>query len=474
MADQTSVFDPFSPDVAKIARQRAYAQLLQQQALTPQQGQMVSGHYISPGIGGALLPALAALMSGRMNAKADESQASAATAYQQAQGSALKDYMAKRNGTPATPDTPEVQGNNPSAYMPAQAGTPAVAGDPMAAATSAMMSRFPALQTIGKTDLDAQYKGQITPTALLTAPGTTAASRAAAVSGGGVGALRDEAKPIALDGTIQAFDPATATTKLAGKANYGAPGQIATDGAGHPIMGQVNTDTGEAKPFSSGTNVTLNTGEVSGKAFQDAIGKARSDSLVATKAGAENANKALINISDAQGALSAGIKSGSGADFKLGLAKVGKALGLSDDPTIVNTESYKSDIAHSVIAKIKALGTNPTDTDRAFINGMEGGTISADAGTLNHLLQIAKAEAGNALLQHQENLQANQNAPGVLPGDMNAMNVPFNFEAPELAYNKSTNRFSAPKFATPSTASAPASGPVDFNDYLRAHGLGGH
>ena len=52
------------PDLAAqqsgIDRKRAIAQALLQSGMTPQQGQMVSGHYVAPGLLGALSQAMQA------------------------------------------------------------------------------------------------------------------------------------------------------------------------------------------------------------------------------------------------------------------------------------------------------------------------------------------------------------------------------------------------------------------------------
>lgn len=43
-----------APDQTELKRKQAMVNALRQNSLTPQQGQMVSGHYVSPGIAGAL------------------------------------------------------------------------------------------------------------------------------------------------------------------------------------------------------------------------------------------------------------------------------------------------------------------------------------------------------------------------------------------------------------------------------------
>lgn len=68
--------DPFNtemqyPEYAAIQRKRKMADFLMQQGSSPLEGQMVSGHYVSPGLGGALAKALMIYKGGEGNQEAD-------------------------------------------------------------------------------------------------------------------------------------------------------------------------------------------------------------------------------------------------------------------------------------------------------------------------------------------------------------------------------------------------------------------
>lgn len=63
-------FDP------ETERQREMASSLRNQSMTPQQGQMVSGHYVSPGIGAAIAPILQAYASKKIDSRANEQESS--------------------------------------------------------------------------------------------------------------------------------------------------------------------------------------------------------------------------------------------------------------------------------------------------------------------------------------------------------------------------------------------------------------
>ena len=65
---------PLAVQQQQIARRQAIAQALTQSAFQQPQGQNVSGHYISPGILGALTPLLSAIAGQKVNEKADSEQ----------------------------------------------------------------------------------------------------------------------------------------------------------------------------------------------------------------------------------------------------------------------------------------------------------------------------------------------------------------------------------------------------------------
>lgn len=459
---------PNAADAAQLQQKQAMISALMAQALKgPPDGQMVSGHYIKPGIGNALLPALQMLMAQHAQGNVNQQQQALAQKYQGGLATAMQQYIAQRNGVPGVPggngptmstaDAGNLLNNDqdPTYSQPATPATPATPGNPFGAAVGAASSMYPQLATLGNEDLKSQLAGQLTPKDIFANPELSVPSKIAAVQGGRVdpNVVQAAPKPMVVNDKVVTIDPSTGkpiANPLDERTTYGTFGPVA-DTPNGPLYGQ-KADTGEIKTPPPGTNINLNTVDSASNAFATGIAKSRADSLTASKGAAQQGIQALVSIQDAQAAINNGIKSGSGADFKLTLAKVGKAFGLSDDPAIVNTEAYKSDVMNQVLGVVKSLGSNPSEADREFVNQIKGGTISLDAGTLNHLLQIGKAEAGNAVLAHQHNLAVNRDATGAIPADLEAMNVPFNFSAPDLEFDSSTGRLRAPTIAAPSNA----------------------
>ena len=111
--------------------------------------------------------------------------------------------------------------------------------------------------------------------------------------------------------------------------------------------------------------------------------------------------------------LDEGIFSGSFAPQKLQAAKYAKAatdlLGIKAGPelqkTIESTEAYRAAVKDKVLGIAKALGANPSNTDRDFALDVAGGNIALDEGTMRRILakdaelNKTKIERHNQLVQ---------------------------------------------------------------------------
>jgi hypothetical protein len=111
--------------------------------------------------------------------------------------------------------------------------------------------------------------------------------------------------------------------------------------------------------------------------------------------------------------LDEGIFSGSFAPQKLQAAKYAKAatdlLGIKPgadlQKTIESTESYRAAVKDKVLGIAKALGANPSNTDRDFALDVAGGNIALDEGTMRRILakdaelNKTKIERHNQLVQ---------------------------------------------------------------------------
>lgn len=92
----------FAPQVQGLDRQRKMAEMLMTQGFQPQQGQMVSGHYVAPSWT-QQLAGLANIWAGKgMQEEAEQKQLDLAKALRGKQQEAVQDYFGALQGTPGT------------------------------------------------------------------------------------------------------------------------------------------------------------------------------------------------------------------------------------------------------------------------------------------------------------------------------------------------------------------------------------
>lgn len=146
----------FQLEQAKIDRQRAIVQAMQTRAMSSQQGQMVSGHYVSPGLAGMLSQIGMAAMSRNGMDQVDKSAASLGNQYNEGLKGALGDYLDTKMGKPAgirtNPDDVANLMNN-DVNLPDPSMQPQAAANPRKAAIDALASQFKPLQAVGTQDL---------------------------------------------------------------------------------------------------------------------------------------------------------------------------------------------------------------------------------------------------------------------------------------------------------------------------------
>lgn len=108
--------DPYDTEYQQINRQRQMAEMLMQQGMTPLQGQMVSGRYVSPGLAGGIVKALQ-IYQGRKGLEESDQKIADLLKNRQEQENAWLAEMPKATGNtsdvgPVVPTTP-----TPEQYM---------------------------------------------------------------------------------------------------------------------------------------------------------------------------------------------------------------------------------------------------------------------------------------------------------------------------------------------------------------------
>lgn len=147
------------------------------------------------------------------------------------------------------------------------------------------------------------------------------------------------------------------------------------------------------------TNINVNTGPKDGKIFEEFIDERK---------GATSAIAGLKSNFEAQNAIRNGAITGSMADERLKLQKVGALLGVTDPKAIQNTETFQSAVAPMVGSMIKDIvgSANISDSDRAFAEKAAGGNISLDEGSILRLLEIQEKVATDKIATYNSRVDA--------------------------------------------------------------------
>ena len=109
--------------------------------------------------------------------------------------------------------------------------------------------------------------------------------------------------------------------------------------------------------------------------------------FVESRKAADTAVTGIQQIHDARRALDQGAITGAAADIKTTMQKVGGLLGLSTEQA-ANTEVFRAAVGNGVLSHIKALGANPSNADRDYIEKVMGGQIQLEEKSLRKILDI--------------------------------------------------------------------------------------
>lgn len=104
-----------------------------------------------------------------------------------------------------------------------------------------------------------------------------------------------------------------------------------------------------------------------GAAFQGATAKSDADQLVAWRDAATAANSSLETVRNLRAAVDKGVYSGGGAQAKTAASSLLFGLTGIKPQGLVGSEQYNAAASALVLDRVKALGANPSNADREFI-----------------------------------------------------------------------------------------------------------
>jgi hypothetical protein len=164
--------------------------------------------------------------------------------------------------------------------------------------------------------------------------------------------------------------------------------------AGDPNIKIYDAAIAKATSHAPANNITLSTekaygGQIAGKIADSDI--KLKDAAEAAPTLAESSNRILQILKSGK------VFTGTGAEFKLQLAKALKVVANTENEAIANTETLISSLAGQTLAGITSsnLGTGQgfTDKDREFLQAAKAGTITFDSKTLQRLADLSHRTA---------------------------------------------------------------------------------
>jgi len=137
--------------------------------------------------------------------------------------------------------------------------------------------------------------------------------------------------------------------------------------------------------------------------FANPLAKGIAEQFNEDRKAAKGAADTIVNIHEARNALDSGkVVTGLGANARLDMNRAGALFGITDTTAIAKTETFRAAIGQSVLDRAKALGANPTDSDRRYINDVMAGNIELNEKSIRNILDIQERTMRRKIDQHNE------------------------------------------------------------------------
>lgn len=155
------------------------------------------------------------------------------------------------------------------------------------------------------------------------------------------------------------------------------------------------------------------------------------EQIVKAREAARDVPVRIQAIHEARSALDKGATTGALADWRL---QAQKLFGLAPED-VQNTEVFRASVGREVLGQIKALGANPSNTDRDYIEKVAGGQITLDEKSLRRILDMQEKYARQTLRTFNREaksvMDANPNAYRSIQGVMQ-FEEPPEYAAPQM------------------------------------------
>lgn len=459
----------YDTEAADLVRRQKIADAMMQGGLAPLDMPQQAGVKVSP------FSAVAKIVQTMMAQKQNDSLNQERTQLQQRYAGDLKSGGADlvRAMTDVPHAQPEQQGNNPSAYQPAQdISASDIIAKRREAVLNAMTSNHPVLQQLGQGMFQNMLKtDQMTQKDWLALGDKyDPASVVAAQRAGDSSLLKPKADMHTVGSQlIRTVGGQGATPVFDGREQFGPVGAVG-EGPNGPVLGQTDKQTGKVAFAPAGTTVNLTTQKKASDMLAETLATDNGKRLAASYDATKGVPQQLATLDEAGNSLKAGIKSGALADQQLALSKISeKVLGTPVDPSIANTEEFRGKLATGVLDIIKQLRP-ASDKDVEYAKQASGADLNLSLQGLSRLLDSAQATGYNKLIQHTKLLGSVQKLPGASEGGVDAYNIPFHFSADPERFEEKNGliQVKAPQAIAPG---ATLKTPLSLDDYLKSRGV---
>jgi hypothetical protein len=363
MASLNDLPTDFDIEQATIARKQKFAELLMANATKAPQGEMVSGHYVKPGIMGAVNPLLSAFFGSMMQRRGDEQAKNVRERYDTALASGLENYMNTRSGKPAESMTAGQAGNVLLNDQPLPQLAEAVKPDPRRAAVQAIASGLAPLRQIGLEDIKQLGKSNdLTAKDILGLSGYDAKSRMAAAMGGGIEALAPELKEHVVNGQIVAGNPGEGYKSSGSFEDKWSEPFLLPGADGRPDLMRKNLTTGKVEKIDNAARVNVGGTNVmvkGQKAGMEEWAKLAGKTVGELSETARGSVKLLGTLNQLESSGKAGVLSGPAASPAMFVSGLAKSLGVPvDEAKLANSQTFEAASISAWQDMIKAAGGN--------------------------------------------------------------------------------------------------------------------
>lgn len=176
----------------------------------------------------------------------------------------------------------------------------------------------------------------------------------------------------------------------------------------------------------TGQTINVNTG-ATGTPFGDTVGRQLGEQFVAQREAAQQAVQSLQSTAEARRLLDAGMVTGFGADFLVGLGSALQTIGINIAPdAVANAQAFVATRAQEVgrIIELFGAGTGLSDADREFATKAAAGQITMTEDAIRRILDINERASRNVITSY--NQLASQVPEGVSPYSLTIPEPPGN------------------------------------------------